>query len=57
MIGVAGLNPHCGEYGLFGNKDVEQILPAIDLASQEGIRIYPTPTPPGYGLRAYGAIS
>lgn len=46
MIGVAGLNPHCGENGLFGNEDVEQIQPAIDLASKEGIRIYPSPIPP-----------
>lgn len=46
MIGVAGLNPHCGENGLFGNEDVEQIQPAIDLASKEGIRIYPAPIPP-----------
>ena len=46
MIGVAGLNPHCGENGLFGNEDVEQIQPAIDLASKEGIHIYPAPIPP-----------
>lgn len=46
MIGVAGLNPHCGENGLFGNEDVEQIQPAIELACKEGIRIYPAPIPP-----------
>jgi 4-hydroxythreonine-4-phosphate dehydrogenase len=46
MIGVAGLNPHCGENGLFGTEDVEQIQPAIDLACKEGIRIYPAPIPP-----------
>jgi len=45
-IGVAGLNPHCGENGLFGNEDVEQIQPAIDVAAKEGIRIYPAPIPP-----------
>jgi 4-hydroxythreonine-4-phosphate dehydrogenase len=46
LIGVAGLNPHCGENGLFGNEDVEQIQPAIDLACKEGIRVYPAPIPP-----------
>ena len=46
FIGVAGLNPHCGENGLFGAEDVEQIQPAIDLALQEGIRVYPNPIPP-----------
>lgn len=46
LIGVAGLNPHCGENGLFGTEDVEQIQPAIDLARQEGIRVYEAPIPP-----------
>lgn len=46
VIGIAGLNPHCGENGLFGTEDVEQIQPAIDLARQEGIRVYEAPIPP-----------
>ena len=46
LIAVAGLNPHCGEGGLFGNEDTEQIQPAIDLALAEGIRCYPRPVPP-----------
>ncbi len=46
LIGIAGLNPHCGENGLFGTEDVEQIQPAIDLARQEGIRVYEAPIPP-----------
>jgi 4-hydroxythreonine-4-phosphate dehydrogenase len=37
-IGVAGLNPHCGEGGLFGSEDDERIRPAIERARQEGIR-------------------
>jgi 4-phospho-D-threonate 3-dehydrogenase / 4-phospho-D-erythronate 3-dehydrogenase len=45
-IGVAGLNPHCGEGGLFGSEEVEQIQPAIDLALGEGLRVYPQPIPP-----------
>lgn len=46
-IGVAGLNPHCGEDGLFGNEEIEQIQPAIDEAMAEGICIpEKKPTPP-----------
>jgi len=28
-IGVAGLNPHAGEGGLFGSEEIEQIIPAV----------------------------
>lgn len=38
-IGVAGLNPHCGENGLFGKEEIEEIQPAIDMALSEGINI------------------
>ncbi len=36
-IAVAGLNPHCGEHGLFGNEDEDQIAPAVAMAQAEGI--------------------
>lgn len=36
-IGVAGLNPHCGENGLFGREEIEEIKPAIDEAIRKGI--------------------
>lgn len=46
-IGVAGLNPHCGENGMFGQEDIEEIQPAIDAALEEGILIPEgKPTPP-----------
>ena len=46
-IGVAGLNPHCGENGMFGREEAEEIQPAIDAALAEGIRIPERkPTPP-----------
>lgn len=38
-IGVAGLNPHCGENGMFGREEIEEIQPAIDAAAAEGIHI------------------
>lgn len=46
-IGVAGLNPHCGENGMFGREEIEEIQPAIDAALAEGINIpEKQPTPP-----------
>ena len=36
-IAVAGLNPHAGEHGLFGNEDAERIAPAVAEAVEEGI--------------------
>lgn len=46
-IGVAGLNPHCGENGMFGREEIEEIQPAIDAALAENIDIpEKKPTPP-----------
>ena len=36
-VGVAGLNPHSGENGLFGREEIEEIRPAIEQARAEGI--------------------
>ncbi len=36
-IGVAGLNPHSGEHGLFGQEEIREIIPAIEAARAEGI--------------------
>lgn len=36
-IGVAGLNPHSGENGMFGREEIDEIIPAIELAREEGI--------------------
>lgn len=36
-IAVAGLNPHCGEGGLFGDEDDREIAPAVQAARGEGI--------------------
>jgi 4-hydroxythreonine-4-phosphate dehydrogenase len=37
-IGVAGLNPHAGEGGLFGREEIEIIAPAIAAAQAAGIQ-------------------
>ena len=39
-IGVAGLNPHAGENGIFGQEDLTRIKPAIEAARAEGIDAY-----------------
>ncbi|MCR4427293.1 MAG: 4-hydroxythreonine-4-phosphate dehydrogenase PdxA [Firmicutes bacterium] len=44
-IGVAGLNPHSGEGGLFGTEEIEEISPAIQDAQEQGIRAE-GPVPP-----------
>jgi len=44
-IGVAGLNPHAGEGGLFGKEEIEEIIPAIVQAKKEGIDVE-GPIPP-----------
>ena len=38
-IGVAGLNPHAGEGGLFGREEVEVIAPAIAAARRVGMDV------------------
>lgn len=44
-IGVAGLNPHSGENGLFGREELDEIIPAIREAKQEGMNVC-GPVPP-----------
>lgn len=38
-IGVAGLNPHAGEGGLFGREELEAIAPAIQAAAAQGCTV------------------
>jgi 4-hydroxythreonine-4-phosphate dehydrogenase len=38
-IGVAGLNPHAGEGGLFGREEIEIIAPAVEMARAEGMQV------------------
>lgn len=44
-VGVAGLNPHSGEGGLFGREEIEEITPAIEEAKAENINAV-GPVPP-----------
>jgi len=38
-LAVAGLNPHCGEGGLFGSEEADRLVPAITQAKAEGIDV------------------
>ena len=38
-IAVAGLNPHCGEGGIFGREEIDEIIPAVESAKREGINV------------------
>lgn len=38
-LAVAGLNPHCGEHGLFGDEECTAIVPAVEAAKKIGIDV------------------
>ncbi|MBB3186996.1 4-hydroxythreonine-4-phosphate dehydrogenase PdxA [Microbacter margulisiae] len=44
-IAVAGLNPHAGENGLFGDEEINEIIPAIVEAKEKGFNVE-GPVPP-----------
>ncbi|MBS1654444.1 MAG: 4-hydroxythreonine-4-phosphate dehydrogenase PdxA [Bacteroidetes bacterium] len=59
-IGVAGLNPHSGDNGLFGTEDKEEIAPAIEEAKKLGYDVE-GPVPPDTmfakaAMGAYGGV-
>ncbi len=59
-IGVAGLNPHSGDNGLFGTEDIEEIMPAVEEARKMGYDVE-GPVPPDTmfakaAMGAYGGV-
>jgi len=38
-IAVAGLNPHAGENGLFGDEEIREIRPAVEDARRRGLNV------------------
>jgi 4-hydroxythreonine-4-phosphate dehydrogenase len=54
-IGVAGLNPHAGEGGLFGREEIDSIIPAIEAARAEGLHVSGPWAPDTVFMRARAA--
>ena len=55
-IAVAGLNPHSGENGLFGDEEKTAIEPAIDKALKEGIDVEGPIPPDSVFIKAMAGI-
>ena len=56
-IGVAGLNPHAGEGGLFGNEEQTIISPAITAARTAGIKVAGPFAPDTVFMRARNTLN
>lgn len=52
-VAVAGLNPHAGENGLFGDEEIKEITPGIEACKAEGINVTGPIAPDTVFLRAY----
>ena len=39
LVGVAGINPHAGEHGKFGEDEERIIIPALKSVAEDGIRV------------------
>jgi len=54
-IGVAGLNPHAGEGGLFGREEIDVIIPAVEAARARGLHVNGPFAPDTVFMRARAA--
>jgi 4-hydroxythreonine-4-phosphate dehydrogenase len=52
VIGVAGVNPHAGEGGLFGREEIEVLQPAMAQARNEGMDVHGPFAPDTVFMRA-----
>ena len=56
-IAVLGLNPHCGEGGLLGEEEREEILPAVAVAKSQGLKVEgPFPADSFFDLSAHSVF-
>jgi 4-hydroxythreonine-4-phosphate dehydrogenase len=56
-VGVAGLNPHAGEGGLFGKEEIDIILPAVMDARRQGVLASDPLAPDTVFMRARGSCA
>ena len=52
-IAVAGINPHAGENGLFGDEEIKEIIPAIKNMKEKGITVEGPISPDTVFLQAF----
>lgn len=52
-LGIASLNPHGGENGLFGEEELKEIIPAVQQARSEGIQISDLVSPDALFYKAF----
>jgi len=52
-LAVAGLNPHSGEGGLFGDEEIKYITPTIEEARRQGMNVTGPLPPDSVFLRTY----
>ncbi|MBD3386197.1 4-hydroxythreonine-4-phosphate dehydrogenase PdxA [candidate division KSB1 bacterium] len=56
-IGIAALNPHAGDGGLFGDEEIREILPAVEKAKELGINAKgPCPADTLFAIAKAGAF-
>ncbi len=56
-IAVAGLNPHAGDGGLFGNEEIKEIIPAVIKAKELGYNVEgPFPADTLFAIASGGAF-
>lgn len=57
-MAIAGLNPHSGEHGLFGNEEVDHVEPAVNYLKQLGYNVAgPVPADSVFHLALQGRFN
>lgn len=56
-IAIAGLNPHAGDGGLFGDEEINEIIPAVKEAKEKGLNVEgPFPADTLFSIASGGAF-
>lgn len=55
-IAVAGLNPHAGENGLFGDEEIKEIIPAVEELKKMGMNVDGPVAPDTVFLKCYKGL-
>ncbi len=55
-IAIAGLNPHAGENGLFGDEEIREIIPAVTAMKKKGLNVEGPVPPDTVFLKAFNGM-